>query len=295
MNIAVFADLHGRILLAFKLCARWERETGERLDLILQAGDVGIFPDPTRLDKATLRYAQQDPTELGFLKDFVIYDEKVAAVLAQTSCNLICVRGNHEDHRWLDTREMQESGPIFSVDVYQRLYCLKTGVPYIYTTGNEQLAVLGIGRVGPRSEEVKDTNIQPYEQVQLKKLGATTVDVLLTHDMPAGASARHVRSRNMPEGLATRNRGMEEISLALEQYQPRYHFYGHVGGDCLQGVGEHSTQFCKLADLEWHGAGQVVHPGSMAILRWANNTMHSLNVVRDDWYKEYTANTWLYI
>lgn len=41
MNIAVFADVHGRILLAFKLCARWEKETGEQIDLILQAGDMG--------------------------------------------------------------------------------------------------------------------------------------------------------------------------------------------------------------------------------------------------------------
>ena len=41
MNIAIFADLHGRILLAFKLCARWQKETGEQIDLILQAGDLG--------------------------------------------------------------------------------------------------------------------------------------------------------------------------------------------------------------------------------------------------------------
>ncbi|GCE21451.1 hypothetical protein [Dictyobacter kobayashii] len=41
MNIAVFADLHGRLLLAFQLCARWQRETGEHIDLILQAGDLG--------------------------------------------------------------------------------------------------------------------------------------------------------------------------------------------------------------------------------------------------------------
>src|SRR5215472_2361742 len=92
MNIAVFADIHGRILLAFKLCARWEQETGERLDLILQAGDMGIFPEVSRLDKATIRFAEQDPTELGFMKNFVEYDDETAAVLAQTMCNLVFVR-----------------------------------------------------------------------------------------------------------------------------------------------------------------------------------------------------------
>ena len=70
MNIAVFADLHGRVLLAFQLCARWERETGEKIDLILQAGDLGAFPDMSRLDKATRRYIEKDPTERGFLDHF---------------------------------------------------------------------------------------------------------------------------------------------------------------------------------------------------------------------------------
>ena len=51
MRIAVFADVHGRILLAFKLVARYQRETGEHIDLILQCGDMGIFPDIATLDK----------------------------------------------------------------------------------------------------------------------------------------------------------------------------------------------------------------------------------------------------
>jgi hypothetical protein len=35
MNIAVLADVHGRILLAFKIIERYQQETGERIDLIL--------------------------------------------------------------------------------------------------------------------------------------------------------------------------------------------------------------------------------------------------------------------
>jgi len=57
VNIAIFADVHGRILLAFLLCARWEQETGQRVDLILQAGDLGVFPDSAALDKTTRRFA----------------------------------------------------------------------------------------------------------------------------------------------------------------------------------------------------------------------------------------------
>jgi hypothetical protein len=282
VNIAVFADLHGRILLAFKLCARWEQETGEKLDLILQAGDMGIFPDVARLDKATIRFAQRDPTELGFMQNFVTYEDETAATLAKITCNLVFVRGNHEDHVWLDARELQELGALFPVDVYQRLYCLKTGAPYVYSTATEKLTTLGIGRIGQHSSELEHKHIQPYEQAQLNKLGDVPIDILLTHDMPAITSPRVG--------------GMAEITTALYRYHPLYHFYGHIGGDCQLGVSENgSTQFCKLADLEWHGARQIVHPGSMAILRWVDRSTHSLSVVSDIWYKEYTADSWRYI
>lgn len=282
MNIAIFADIHGRILLAFKLCARWEQETGEKLDLILQTGDMGIFPHQSQLDKATIRHAQQDSTELGFMNNFVEYNNETATILTKTRCNLLFVRGNHEDHLWLDLHEQQGTESLFPVDVYQRLYCLKTGIPYTYTTNNEHLSILGIGRIGPQSQQLKNINIQPYEQARLKNLGDIPIDILLTHDMPTGISPR--------------SRGMAEITTALHQYRPSYHFYGHIGGDCSLGVSDNkATQFCKLAALEWYDTSQIVHPGSMAILRWIDRTTHSLSIVYDTWYNEYTAHTWQYI
>jgi hypothetical protein len=67
VNIAVFSDVHGRVLLTFLLAERWQRETGERLEAILQAGDLGAYPSHDALDRATIKHAQRDPTELGFL------------------------------------------------------------------------------------------------------------------------------------------------------------------------------------------------------------------------------------
>src|SRR5215213_936056 len=98
MNIAIFADIHGRILLCFKLCARWERETGEQIDLVLQAGDLGAYPDLQRLDRATIKHARTDPSELGFATSFAEWHGEIAEVLSNTSFPLIFVRGNHEDH-----------------------------------------------------------------------------------------------------------------------------------------------------------------------------------------------------
>src|ERR1700733_11979062 len=61
----IFGDLHGRILPAFRLASAWGREHGVALSGLLQVGDLGYFPDPTRLDKATARFAADDPLELG--------------------------------------------------------------------------------------------------------------------------------------------------------------------------------------------------------------------------------------
>lgn len=71
MRIAIFADIHGKFLLPFKLVDLYQKETGNEIDLILQCGDMGAFPDIKNLDKATLRHASRDRDELGFYDDFI--------------------------------------------------------------------------------------------------------------------------------------------------------------------------------------------------------------------------------
>lgn len=61
----VFGDLHGKILPAFRLASAWTRDHGTPLAGILQVGDMGYFPDPNTIDRATLRHAKDDPLELG--------------------------------------------------------------------------------------------------------------------------------------------------------------------------------------------------------------------------------------
>jgi predicted phosphodiesterase len=185
VNIAVFADVHGRILLAFMLCARWEQETGQRIDLILQAGDLGTFPDSAALDKATRRFASADPTELGFMIDFHEFKPQVAQILERTRANLLFVRGNHEDHAWLDAREEAASDATLPIDAYRRVWLLRTGMPYDFTIGDETLMILGVGRVGApdgEDDDQKPKYIQSREIERLYDLGDQSIDVLLTHD-----------------------------------------------------------------------------------------------------------------
>lgn len=284
MNIAVFADLHGRILLCFKLCARWERETGETIDLILQAGDLGVYPATGELDRATVKHARKDPTELGFATDFASYHEEVAETLSQTTCPMLFVRGNHEDHDWLDVIERQYDTPLFPIDAYARIFCLKTGVPYLFQKGDETIRILGIGRIGPlpgEQDETKSKYIQPYELERLYSAESLACDVLLTHDV-----ALHALSRNT---------GMEEIRLVLDAYQPVYHFHGHTEAPFNERIDDNGiTTVIKLTDLHWDTSthNKAIEAGAMGILQWHNHDEHSFSVVTADWLEDYTFKNW---
>lgn len=293
MNIATFADLHGRLLLAFKLCARWQRETGEQIDLILQAGDLGAYPAKERLDRATRRYAERDPTELGFMQHFRQHDPAVDTILAETHCPMIFVRGNHEDHIWLDELELQSEGTIFPVDAYQRVYNLKTGLPWTFQKDNEQIAVLGIGRIGAVPEEV-DTQqgkyIQSYESERIHALKETPIDVLLTHHSRTDFV---ILERGVKIKTCT---GMQEIGAILDKDQPPYHFFGHYGGPPqVRPDSNGATLSVKLADLHWERGGTQLEEGSMGLLRWHNREEHTFEVLEHPWLKEYNSNTWMYI
>lgn len=290
MNIAIFADLHGRLLLAFKLCARWQRETGEHIDLILQAGDLGAFPERSRLDRATIKYAERDPTELGFMEHFVTANPSVEAVLAETSCPMVFVRGNHEDHAWLDELEQQQDGPIFPVDIYQRVYNLKTGLPWTFQAHNEQITVLGIGRISPASDETDHKQgkyIQPHESARVYQKRDRAIDVLLTH---------HSRTDfvMLERGVKTKaSTGMREIEFVLDTERPAYHFYGHYGGQPQVRLDTNGvTLTVKLADLHWERGGSLLNAGSMGLLRWHNRAEHSFEVLEHPWLKEYSSYSW---
>ena len=287
MNIAIFADVHGRVLLAFQLCARWGRETGEKIDLILQAGDLGAYPDISRLDSATVKHARRDPSELGFSQYFVTRDDKAETILSQTSASMLFVRGNHEDHLWLDGLEKRVNSAIFPIDAYQRVFCLKTGMPYIHQSVDWSICILGIGRIAPLPGEqdiTKSKYIQPYEQERIYDMDIDQLDILLTHDTA--------------QDFLTFGYGMEEIRLVLDSYPPVYHFHGHTEESFIRREDSNGfTQVYKMSDLHWEvsQSRQPLEAGAMGILRWQDRTNHSFEVVDADWIGEYNMSNWLTI
>lgn len=285
MNIAIFADLHGRVLLAFKLCQRWQQETGETIDLILQAGDLGVFPNVNHLDKATMRHAQKDSSELGFHEFFTAPNRIAEEVLDDLEADMIFVRGNHEDHGYLDGEEglSDKEKAIFSVDCYQRVWCIKGGMTYTFQKDDAQIQILGVGRVDEGNTDPK--NIQPYEEV--RALDTEACDILFSHDVGEGL------------GFFTRTGASGLLRLLVDELKPVYHIFGHVGESfgpqCYSGS---QTIGVKMADCTWElNAFErgPVQRACMGILRWQNSEHHELEVIDEPWMDAYRKHNWVHI
>ncbi len=279
MRIAIFADIHGKFLLPFKLVDLYQQQTGNKIDCILQCGDMGAYPDIKNLDKATQRHAEHDRDELGFYDDFTKVNPVIQNLLNRLNINMICVRGNHEDHDFLDKLEKENpQNPLFSIDVYKRVFVCKTGKKQILQIGNETLTFVGIGRIGDRKGRNDKMFIQEYERAEIKKLCHTreSFDVLITHDK---------------DDMSQRGYGMAEIRHILDTLIFHYHFYGHTGEPFSRTIADNGiTQSVKIKELEFNPSG-VVGQGCMLLLTKENGTMQ-LEVVEQKLTNQLTKYNW---
>lgn len=279
IRIALFADIHGKFLLPFKLADRYQQETGEKIDLILQCGDLGAFPHLDKLDKATLKHAREDRDELGFADDFMEADPAIKAFLDELDLEMICVRGNHEDHDFLDELEAASSAPRFSIDAYQRVWVCKTGMLQQLQFGSETLKFAGIGRVGDRKGRSEKRFIQDYERKALQKLIKSKVDLdlLITHD----------KADQEQPGY-----GMREIRELLNELIVHYHFYGHTGEPFQQKTAPNGiTTSVKIKELEFTDSASL--PAScMLILEKHGDADFHLKVVSEHITNPLTKYSW---
>src|SRR5262249_48893789 len=114
----------------FRLAQAWSREHGVALAGLLQVGDLGTFPDPSRFDRATKRHARRDALEAG-MQLVARPSEEADAVFAEEPYppDLWVTAGNHEDYDWLKRLERRagREANSFSVDAYGKLHCIRDG------------------------------------------------------------------------------------------------------------------------------------------------------------------------
>lgn len=254
MRLAIFSDIHGKILLPFKLVDLYQKETGNKIDFILQCGDIGAYPNIENLDKATIKHAQYDRDELGFYDDFTKTNQNIKTFLDELNISMICVRGNHEDHDFLDSLENNNfQNSLFPIDVYKRVFVCKSGLKQELQTDNEILTFVGIGRIGYSNGETEKRFIQEYERKEVKNLLKTkdTFDILITHDK---------------KDSSQRGYGMAEIREVLDNVIFHYHFYGHTEEPFQQETDLNGiTQSIKIKELQFNENG-ILEKGCMVIL-----------------------------
>jgi hypothetical protein len=276
----IFGDLHGRILPAFRLALAWQREYSERVDALLQVGDLGYFPDATRLDKATKRHAERDPLELGArdiaaatrLADQIFADPDIPAGLWFTA-------GNHEDHELLKSLEhgAGASADDFPVDAYLRIRCIRDGHLVTLPGGLRVGALWGIDDQAPNARR----KIPPLTRISERAathLSYEKFDVLLIHEAPR-------------DGIFV-DAGSELISMVIAIAQPGFAFFGHYHDDGrLAECDFGATRVYHLHGLEFRATGGGAEAGSVGVLRM-NDGSGSFEYLPAEWLRSVTRFNW---
>ena len=274
----VFGDLHGRVLPAFRLAAAWARDHGRRVDGVLQVGDLGYFPDVSRLDKATVRHAQDDPLELGVL-DVVTPTPLADTAFDDADCppGLWFTAGNHEDFDELERRAGASGrSPDFAVDAYGRVRCVKDG-RVATLSGVRVAAVWGVDGAGAN----RRTNLPPRGYIaerSVDRLLGESFDVLLCHDAPR--DARRV------------GYGSEVLASLIRLARPRFAFFGHykgAGARVDSDFGEVAVY--HLAGFELRERDGTPEPGSVGVLTWRGGT-GAFEYLPRDWLRTFTRHNW---
>lgn len=227
-------DIHGAIERLYEDVIAFEGSLELTFDWVLHVGDFGIWPDPSRIDRATRRHDGAG--------DFPKWYAERRAVPRPT----VFVKGNHEDFVWLDSRPDGEALP--------GLRYLRNGEVADLAAGGEILRVAGLGGCyGPSDFERPSRTLQGYAkrhytQDEIAALSARAgIDILLVHDAPKGVQFdRHRRGA----GYVSEAAGLDEL---VAKTRPRVCFFGH----------HHARLEAEVAGVRCIGLNKVARPGNL--------------------------------
>jgi len=210
ITFAVFGDIHGALDKMFAVCESYENIYSEKIDYILQSGDLGVFHYGSKLDKTTKRFASKDPTELGCMP--YISGEKISQI------PVIFVSGNHEDFDFLSCYQNNY------IDPYNKIFYLKSGEIFIVEKGELQIKIAGLGGIQPKDNLGKlqqkcGKYLDPKAISKLLSYEPGSIDIFLCHESP--------KTKQLCETMMSNECGSEEIREIIENLQPKFCFYGH--------------------------------------------------------------------
>jgi Icc-related predicted phosphoesterase len=233
--ILVASDVHGRIPMLLRVALEYQRAHGA-IDAILVSGDLGIWPEDTRLDSSTAKHSRTTPEELGFrafrprLGVQVPQREDAAEhlgkartaltkVFAELEAPLFFVGGNHEDYAYLDRcRQESKSVPV-PVDEAHRLRWIPHGAVVNVRTAVGDLRVAGLGGISAAEDGRNPAKYHPLaildEDAALGLMDPTSSshDILVTHDSS--------------KDFVHEGHGASAIEALVAEVRPALHLCGH--------------------------------------------------------------------
>jgi hypothetical protein len=280
MRFAVVGDVHGHLALLYAILACACRESGEGLDLVLQVGDLGAFPDHARLDGPTRKRAERDPEELGFAE---FAGPRPPATPLDPRPPLVFIPGNHEDFAFLGECALRvpESQAVYPVAGDGRLLALRSGEVWNFTAGSVVLRVAGISGVDNRRHKQSRHPLYHLSENDALKLiarGRGAFDLLLSHDCPEGTFDSY---RGTPAGSPS-------LRWVIEEVEPRLACFGHYGKAGEWSIG--ATRVLALPGCGYTLAGGLV-PGAIALARWDGEHLTAERLAAD-WLAAATRTTW---
>lgn len=267
IRFAVFGDIHGRFTLMYTLVYLYEQKNNLTIDAILQLGDMGAFPDLSRLDNATLKFAKHDTDELGF-QNYVNYSNEAEKVLR--CCHYkksYLIAGNHEDFDYLN--QFKTPG---TLDPWNCLIYIPDGQTLNLNLAQGKLTLAGFGKIHPRHESAnkgkksrksyrqsqKTAQLDPRfftEQEIDKAFIDTPVDILMTH---AGPRCKHLQT------------GSTYLHNLTSRIKPSVHLFGHHHKAIGPTSGPGSNLLIGLDHLEFKN-DNLLKDGSWGILTIEQN------------------------
>jgi Icc-related predicted phosphoesterase len=201
MLLCAAGDTHGAIDRMYDEILAFEGVLGVHFDCVLHVGDLGVWPDPTRVDKATQKHDGAG--------DFAKWFAERRAVPRKT----VFIKGNHEDHDWLDAQ--------LSDEILPGLFYLRNGRTIDLGEGRDIVRVGGIGgcyspRDYPRkAKQLRGAEKAHYTHDEIAALGKG-IDILLLHEAPAGV--------RFAAGHTSAAEGLREL---MERVRPFVCLFGH--------------------------------------------------------------------
>ncbi|MEM7128273.1 MAG: metallophosphoesterase [Chloroflexota bacterium] len=275
MLIGFIGDVHGCVFQCIAAIATWQQRLGRHIDLLIQVGDLGAYPDLSRLDEASRSHLEADPSQAGFSRLLKLSGPQADAI--NTMCNqfnlpIYFIRGNHEDFEWLAKLPVDSKSGTATVDRFGLFRYVPDGA--IMEFGNAKIAFLG-GAEECTGGAALDMDV--YEKFM--NLTPGSIDILVTHEGPYGSSI----------GYHGDTHGSPLMTKLLEHLKPMFQIAGHA--HCESGPERyHQTTYLGLnilvASRKWHPDAVGIEPGCLALL---DTELDTLTPVRSEWFGEFEA------